>query len=431
MGPTMQFHVLSFEGPDPYARAGGLAARVVGLTEGLAEHGIETHLWFIGDPALPGHETRDGVRLHRWCQWISRYHPGGVYDGEEGKRRDYAASLPPYLVLDVLRPHLAAGGRATVLAEDWQTVDAVLHLDWLLRRENLRGRVTLLWNANNTFGFDRIAWPALARAAVITTVSRYMRQFIQARGADGLVIANGLPPVAYRRPPAGAVTEFRRRLHGRTVVTKIARWDPDKRWTGAVAIVGEMKRQGWRPLLIARGGVEEHGAEVLTAAAAEGLRIVERATPTGRAGLLGALGSLDEADVLVLRSPLDPDSRGVLYRGAGAVLANSSHEPFGLVALEAMAAGGLACTGCSGEDYAVPGRNALVVQTGDPEEFLGLFHRVRANPAEDRAIRRAGRVTAADYAWRTILERVLLPRLALLQGRTDAGRVPVALRRLA
>ena len=29
----MQFHVLSFEGPDPYSRAGGLATRVDGLVE--------------------------------------------------------------------------------------------------------------------------------------------------------------------------------------------------------------------------------------------------------------------------------------------------------------------------------------------------------------------------------------------------------------
>jgi hypothetical protein len=52
----LQFHVLSFEGPDPYSRAGGLASRVEGLTETLATLGFETHLWFIGDPELPGHE---------------------------------------------------------------------------------------------------------------------------------------------------------------------------------------------------------------------------------------------------------------------------------------------------------------------------------------------------------------------------------------
>jgi hypothetical protein len=32
----MQFHLLSFEGPDEYARAGGIASRITGLSEALA-----------------------------------------------------------------------------------------------------------------------------------------------------------------------------------------------------------------------------------------------------------------------------------------------------------------------------------------------------------------------------------------------------------
>ena len=110
--------------------------------------------------------------MHRWCQWISHYHPAGVYDGEEGKRADYAASLPPFLLREVLLRHLQRGRGAVVLAEEWHTVDAVLHLDWLLRNAEVRDKVTIFWNANNTFSFDRIRWDRLAAAAVITTVSR-------------------------------------------------------------------------------------------------------------------------------------------------------------------------------------------------------------------------------------------------------------------
>ena len=90
--PT-QFHLLSFEGPDGYSRAGGIASRIEGLSRALAGLAFETHLWFVGDPALPGHESHGRLHLHRWCQWISRYH-GGVYDGEESKHPDFAASLP-------------------------------------------------------------------------------------------------------------------------------------------------------------------------------------------------------------------------------------------------------------------------------------------------------------------------------------------------
>src|SRR5262249_29995727 len=90
--PDVQFHILSFEGPDRYPFAGGIASRISGLAETLADLGHETHLWFVGDPELQGHETRTQLTLHRWCQWISRFHPNGVYDGEEGKQSDYARS---------------------------------------------------------------------------------------------------------------------------------------------------------------------------------------------------------------------------------------------------------------------------------------------------------------------------------------------------
>jgi len=408
------FHLLSFEGPDSYSRAGGLASRVDGLSSSLASLGFETHLWFVGDPELPGHEQRDDLVLHRWAQWISRYHRGGVYDGELGKHGDYSSTLPPFLLAQGLLPHLEAGGRAVVLAEEWQTVDAVLHLHWLLEERRLRDRVAILWNANNTFGFERIEWPRLARAAVITTVSRYMKHRMWALGVDPLVIPNGLPGEAFEPPDRSACAELRRRFSDRAVMVKIARFDPDKRWLTAVKTVGLMKRSGWRPLLVARGGAEGHGAEVLEAMRAEGLIVVERHWPgSGVRALLEALRDVDAADVVHLCSPLDSDARRVLLRGGDAVLANSGHEPFGLVGLETMAAGGLACLGATGEDYAVPGRNALVLETGDPAEFLGMFGRLRSRPEEAQAMRRAGRATARHFAWPEVVQRVLMPRIEL------------------
>ena len=414
----MQFHVLSFEGPDGYSRAGGIASRIDGLAQALAGLGFETHLWFVGDPGLPGHESHGALHLHRWCQWISRYHPAGVYDGEEGKRNDFCASLPPYLMNEVLRPHLVQGRHAVVVAEEWQTADAVLHLDWLLRRARLRERASMLWNANNVFGFERIDWGRLAEASAITTVSRYMKHSMRRLGVDPIVIPNGLSADAFLPPDRAGVAELLRRLRGRTVIAKVARFDPDKRWLGALEIVDALKRQGDRPLLIARGGAEAHGNEVLAKASAWGLRVVDRnGKESGVRGLLGRLKGLGDVDIVNLQAPVDPESRRVLFRGADAVLANSSHEPFGLVGLETMAAGGIACTGVSGEDYAVPGRNALVLQTQDPREFVGLLRRLRAHPAQARSIRRAGRATAKHYAWPEVIERLLLPQIDLLRSR--------------
>jgi glycosyltransferase involved in cell wall biosynthesis len=414
----MQFHILSFEGPDGYARAGGIASRITGLVRALADAGYETHLWFVGDPALPGHESQGSLHLHRWCQWISRYHPSGVYDGEEGKRGDYVASLPPFLLRDMLLPYVLNGGHAVILAEEWHTVDAVLHLDWLLRQAHVRDQVTILWNANNTFSFHRIDWPRLAEAAIITTVSRYMKQLMQRWGVNPLVIPNGLPTEALIRPERPAVAAFRSRLRHRTVLCKVARWDPDKRWLLAIDIVGALKQQGWRPLLVARGGVEAHGDEVFGAATKAGLRVAERVfLEPGIHGLLKAVENLEEVDVVSLRSPITLPHRRVLFHAASAVLANSGHEPFGLVGLETMAVGGVACTGCSGEDYAVPGYNALVLETNDPREFTALFGELHTNPMRERALRRAGSATAKHYMWPAIIQHLLLPRINFLANR--------------
>ena len=416
----MQFHVLSFEGPDDYSRAGGLATRVEGLTETLAALGFETHLWFIGDPDQPGHEIRGSIYLHRWAQWLSRHHPGGVYDGELPKGAEYARTLPLHLAPKFLLPHFRRGGHAVILAEEWQTVDAVLHLDLLLRGAGVRERASILWNANNTFGFERIPWDRLAEAALVTTVSRYMKHRMSGEGVDPMVIPNGLSADAFDPPDRPALAELRRRFRGRTLLAKMARWDPDKRWIPAIEIVAEMKRQAWRPLLIARGGTEPYGEEVIGAARSRGLQVIERTwRGPGVSGLMEALQDVGSADVVVLRSHVDPESRRTLFRGANAVLANSAHEPFGLVGLETMAAGGIACTGCSGEDYAIAGQNALVVETADPREFVGLFNRLRCNPAEASALRRSGRSTAQRYAWPQVARGVLLPRIEL--ARAGAG----------
>jgi glycosyltransferase involved in cell wall biosynthesis len=405
-----QFHVLSFEGPDAYARAGGIASRITGLTQSLGDAGFDTHLWFVGDPREPGHETCAGLHLHRWCHWLSEYHGAGVYDGENEKVADYARSLPPFLINEHLLPHLSNGGTVSILAEEWHTADAVLHLDWLLRGVGLRHRVQILWNANNTFGFDRIDWSRLSRAATITTVSRYMKHLMRPLGVDPLVIPNGIEESAFRASDHAALIALRSRLGTRPVLVKVARFDPDKRWLLAIDTVAELKRRGRKPLLLARGGIESHGQEVTSRARDNGLVLDERNLPTqGARGLLDGLNGIDDVDVLFIQSHVDIEARRLLFQAADAVLANSGHEPFGLVGLEVMAAEGVACTGCSGEDYAVPGQNALVLETEDPTEFVRMYDRLAASDLG--TLRVAGKHTAEQYVWNRVIERALLPRL--------------------
>jgi glycosyltransferase involved in cell wall biosynthesis len=237
-------------------------------------------------------------------------------------------------------------------------------------------------------------------------------------GVEAAVIPNGLTEDAYAPPDRSAVRRLRTALHDRVVLTKMARWDPDKRWLGAMGITAELRRKGMRPLLIARGGREPHGTQVLSVAHSLGLKVIERSARDGSGahGLVDALEHVGDADVVNLRSHVDPDGRRVLFRASNAVLANSIHEPFGLVGLEAMAVGGIACIGCTGEDYGVSGRNAMVLQTADPAEFLTLFQSLSHDPARAARIRRAGRTTALQYAWPEVIEQNLKPWLSLAEA---------------
>src|SRR5215831_858318 len=106
-----------------------------------------------------------------------------------------------------------------------------------------------------------------------------MKQMMIDQGVNALVIPYGISADDLITPKPEAVRAFRRRMQGRTVLSKVARWDPDKHWLLAIDTVSAMKRLGWRPLLLARGGVEAHGTEVLAMAAAGGLRVVERDLP--------------------------------------------------------------------------------------------------------------------------------------------------------
>lgn len=406
--------ILSFEGPDPYSCAGGLGTRVSELSNALASMGFETHLFFIGDPDLPGQESREEERLqlHRWCQWISHYHPGGVYDGEEGKVSDWTRSLPPWLETELLEPRIRSGGSVIVLAEEWQTAGSIIALHEIVLRRGWQDHVRLLWNANNTFSFHRIDWGRLKEAATITTVSRYMKHTMWRIGVDALVIPNGVPDRWLQPLDREACRQLSQLFRGRLALVKVARWDPDKRWLMAVDAAAEAKRLGLQPLFLARGGLEDHQREVLGRAARRGLAVAH-IDWTGQdvGALVDAMRPAVAADMMVLQGYLSEAQRRALFHTADAVLANSGLEPFGLVGLETMAVGGVAFVGSTGEEYATPGHDAICLQTSAPREIVHYVTYLRGRADVEARLRRAARRSAARYTWQSVIRRVLIPIL--------------------
>lgn len=419
---------MSFEGPDQYSKAGGLGVRVAELSAALAERGFDTHVMFVGDPNLPAEETvGDGrLHLHRWCQWVSRYYPEGVYQGENEKLYDFNESAPWYVMDKIVRPAAERGRIVAILGEEWHTAEAVSRISDLLYRNGLRKQAVQFWNANNTMSFHRINWGRLTFTNTVTTVSRYMKHIMWGFGCDPLVIPNGIPRRALDPVDESAVASVRATLKGDPLLFKIGRFDPDKRWNMAVETVARLKGMGMRPVLPIRGGIEPHGAEVIGNARALGLTVKEvRADGRSVADCLQALASAGQADVLDLRFFLPDDFVRIMYRAADAVLANSGHEPFGLVGLEVMGAGGIAFTGSTGEDYAIPFENSMVLDTADPGEIAGYVAHLQNHPSEKEEIRLGAARTAATFVWDRVLNNLVskLEYIARKQGVLAAQEV--------
>lgn len=414
------FIILSFEGPDSYSMAGGLGTRVTNLSRTLAGAGFPTHLFFIGDPTRKGEEYIDRkLTLHRWCQWISEYYPNGVYHGENDKVNDFNDSIPAFVVDGIIKPALTKGKLVVVLGEEWHTAEAICRIGEQLKSQGIRDNMIALWNANNTFGFDRIDWARLARNTVITTVSRYMKYIMREIGVNSLVIPNGIPEMLLDRVDDETTSTLRDHLESEVLLTKVARFDSTKGWDEAIEATARLKSSGTKTRLIARGGVEPYGGEILYNARHLGLKVKD-VTSTGNSinDYLEAIGDNDDADVLNIRFQCPQELLRILYRASDAVLANSSHEPFGLVGLETMAAGGVAFTGGTGEDYASHMHNAVVLDTRDPREIEGYINYLDEHKEKEEHIRNSARQTAREFTWQEVLNNLIgrIETQAIIQG---------------
>ena len=396
------FVLLSFEGPDAYSLAGGLGVRIANVARTLSQKGFTTHLFFIGDPNLPGEEFLEDGKLvyHRWCQWISQYYPFGVYQGEDAKLEDFTRSLAPWLIENVVQPAVDDGKLVAVLAEEFHTAEASARLSEQLRAAGLRDSTGIFWNANNTFGFERINWEWLRREVTITAVSRYMKHIMRDLGVTTMVIPNGIPEDLLGHVNEEAAAEVKSALKGDPLLLKVARWDPGKAWLQSIEAAAVLKSQGRHPVFIARGGMEGYGSEVLEGASGMGLEVRDvESDDDSVEGRLDAIMAAGGADVLNVKFHCQHELLRTLYHACDAVLANSIHEPFGLVGLEVMASRGVVVTGGTGEDYAQHFFNSIVLDTNDSEEIASYLDYLSYHPDVAARLRKAGHVTARQYTW--------------------------------
>ena len=395
--------LVAFEGPDRYSFVGGLATRMTDLAEALVARGHRVRHIFIGDPRQPHVEMKDdGLVLERWGQWISAFHPKDVYDGEEGKYADFSRTVPPHLA-DLAAEAERRGERTVFLFEDWQTAAAAIGAATICRARGLHA--PMFWNANNTYGFGRVDFPVLRRLVNITTISRYMRMELLKVDVESAILPNGIADRWLKSVPASDPVALRESFGERPTYVKVARFDPDKRWLWAIDAIAAMRDAGMRPRFIMRGSRSDYSDVIGARIRARGLNVDRLALPsTASARDLGSAISTTTGEIVFLDFFIAERTLRALYASADGVLANSEKEPFGLVGLEVMACGGIAYVGRTGEDYAVPFGNAVVMQSEDPRELITAHETLRSRPELVTTLRSEGRATAKRFAWPRILE---------------------------
>jgi len=423
----VEFVLLTFEGPDTYSKAGGLGVRVSNLSHILASPGYNTHLIFVGSPDHPGSEEliNGCLKYYRWCQWISRYHPLGVYDGEEHKLADFTDSTPAFIVEQIARPAIESGRHLIVLAEEWHTSNALIQLSDQLHCAGLRQNSILLWNANNTKGFERIDWDRLNFVGTLTTVSRYMKQIMRTYGFDPLIIPNGIPSDLLLSKPETAINQVRKQLtkDESILLFKVGRYDPDKCWWSAIEAAAMLKQKGRVIRFLCRGGIEAHGSEVLNHARELGLEVRNvNGHPNSWSDVLKVLNAIGPADVYNLNFSMSQSMLRVFYAAADFVLANSKHEPFGLVGLEAMAAGGVVFTGPTGETYSADGVGAIALDTEQAGELVLIIENLYDHPEITQAIRQMAPFVAARYVWENVLD-ILFEKIIIAGGQQEVNPI--------
>jgi len=416
------FVVLCFEGPDDYSMAGGLGDKIACLTSTLADMGFVVHHIFIGDPGMHGTELRkDGkLVLHRWCQWISERHPGGVYDGEQWKIDDYTKSASLFAVQEVIHPAISAGKMVVILGEEWQTVGAMCCIHDLLHIYHLRDKAIMFWNANEIYGFEQIDWDFLSRAATITVASEYMKQIMLKKGINPIVLPNGIPEVLLEPVDEAVVSQIKEALGAETIFTKVDRWRQDNGWKATVNAIHNLNRVGDSAKLLVHIGMESDRKKVAHEAKSLGM-VIENITSqidsnnsylnvmseNDLTRYSQALAKASTSDIFNFVYPIPQPLLRLLYQASDVVLANSGHDPFGLVGMEAMAAGAIVFTSRRAEGFAQHMSNAIVLDKYTAEEIQFYVSYLRMHPEKREMIQASARQTAEQWTYKEVVTKLL------------------------
>ncbi len=268
-------------------------------------------------------------------------------------------------------------------------------------RQTLRQPAAGGWDWGKPFGLMLRARQLLASADAIITCNPNEAKLIRARhpGRRVIVQPHGVAAARFAVDHRSAARLAFPRIEGRQVLFMPGRIDPVKNQGWLLDRLGALARRHPRVLLVLAGAVTDHAyAETLRA------RI-------GREELAGAVLLAGQLP------PEDPRLIGLMQE-ARAVLLPSVSETFGLVILEAWAAGTPAISSRTSGATALirDGRNGFLFALDRPEQFHAAVDAVLDRGETRARIVRAGReCVVADYDMAVLAARMKTLYACLLE----------------
>jgi glycogen(starch) synthase len=379
--------VLEISWEYPPVIEGGLGRHVRKLSEHLVRDGVEMHVLTRGGGRLPVEEDRHGVIVHRvreppfpkdidaFVRWVEAMNADMHAMGTE---------LCERFAFDLVHSHdwLVAGAAerlARRIGRPWLTT---IHATEFGRHQGWVGK----YPQSHIHGCER----AMARRADrIITCSRYMRSHVATvfgvPSSRITVIPNGIDPRDLE-PVAGDLDALRARYASPEdrLVLLVGRLVYEKGFHLALdALAPVIKRSGNVRFVVAGTGTAE--AELKLQARRLGLR--------GYGTFLGWVGD---------------DMLHSLYRVAEIAIVPSIYEPFGIVALEAMASGCLcivADTGGLREVVPGDGTVGLRFPSRDSAALGALLERVLTDDAGRARVVAEARAHVLRFDWATVARR--------------------------
>ena len=384
MSPDLSVMMLTWEYPP--RTIGGISPHIYYLSKSLARNGVKVHVVTCDFPGAPAHEVVDGVEVYR-------------IDSYKNPSPDFATWV--YLMNMNMQKEAAAitkqlGGKIDVFhAHDWLVATAGIGLKHVFRKPFFATMHSTEIGRRNGIHFDyermiheTEAWLTYEAWKVICC-SDYMVQHV--RWAFGLppdklnMIPNGVNAEVYTKNDKESLAQFR---------SKYAL--PEEK---IVLFVGRL--------------VYEKGVHVLVNAAP---KVLEKTNAkfiiVGNGYMKDQLSTLANgmglAHKVMFTGFVDDETLRKLQRCADVSVVPSLFEPFGIVALEAMAAKSPIVVSDTGGLSEIVNHDidGVKVYTGNPDSLAWGINRVLTDEAYANTIRtNAHRKVQEKYNWDKIAQQ--------------------------